>query len=456
MTAASEDAEGITQSFPLRAPVRDTALPPPAPIHMVPVNAASTSSPTPPRLVEAELLAPEPMLAHEEHRLARLVDIRHALAEVRTMPEALDIRSTARALQVFMQQRQYSREMINDAVEIYLRASRWAGTMLLAMEKNKGAATPSHDESASPPTLDAAGPRPQPVVPPATAGQDTGTPVRGVSRRNQSRPRASSAPTGWSAIVQALERQEKRATEAAPERGATLDASPGRSRSRKTTAPPCPAAPASDPRTAIADEIVTRVMDYVREALADVPASAIQAGFEQAVDELRRRIAEPARPCLSGKGAPPMKAVLITFMICATALIALVIAAIAFKSDLRAQLLEILGWSTAGAGLAATLSPIDLIPDFLLGVGQLDDAVYLCAALAGRCPGLRDAPPAAPSAARLSTRPAVTRRTETHPQLPGKDTSMANNPSYRKQRLIKRRLQMAESLAKVPEQSPRL
>jgi hypothetical protein len=78
-----------------------------------------------------------------------------------------------------------------------------------------------------------------------------------------------------------------------------------------------------------------------------------------------------------------MKAIVITFMICGAGLIALVIAAIAFKSDLRAQLMEMLGWSTAGLGVAATLSPIDLIPDFLLGVGQLDDAVYLCAALAG-------------------------------------------------------------------------
>jgi uncharacterized membrane protein YkvA (DUF1232 family) len=78
-----------------------------------------------------------------------------------------------------------------------------------------------------------------------------------------------------------------------------------------------------------------------------------------------------------------MKAILITFMICGTALTALVVAAIAFKADFRAQLLEILGWSTVGLGVTATLSPLDLIPDFLLGVGQLDDAVYLCAALAG-------------------------------------------------------------------------
>jgi hypothetical protein len=78
-----------------------------------------------------------------------------------------------------------------------------------------------------------------------------------------------------------------------------------------------------------------------------------------------------------------MQSVLITLIICGTALIALVVAVLAFKPDFRSQLLEIFGWSTASLGVAATLSPVDLIPDFLLGVGQLDDAVYLCAALAG-------------------------------------------------------------------------
>ena len=73
--------------------------------------------------------------------------------------------------------------------------------------------------------------------------------------------------------------------------------------------------------------------------------------------------------------------VLITLIICATVLACLAVAVLAFKPDLRSQLLETLGWSTATLGVAATLSPIDLIPDVLLGVGQLDDAVYVGAAL---------------------------------------------------------------------------
>jgi hypothetical protein len=76
-----------------------------------------------------------------------------------------------------------------------------------------------------------------------------------------------------------------------------------------------------------------------------------------------------------------MQSVLITLIICATALAGLVVVVLAFKPDFWSQRLEVLGWSTAGAGVVATLSPIDLIPDFLLGIGQLDDAAYLCAVL---------------------------------------------------------------------------
>jgi hypothetical protein len=45
-------------------------------------------------------------------------------------------------------------EMQNDAAELKLSAERKAGVLLAEMEKNKGAATPSHDASASPPKLD--------------------------------------------------------------------------------------------------------------------------------------------------------------------------------------------------------------------------------------------------------------------------------------------------------------
>ena len=76
-----------------------------------------------------------------------------------------------------------------------------------------------------------------------------------------------------------------------------------------------------------------------------------------------------------------MQNVLITLIICATALAGLVVVVLAFKPGFWSPRLEVLGWSTAGAGAVATLSPIDLIPDFLIGIGQLDDAVYVCAAL---------------------------------------------------------------------------
>jgi hypothetical protein len=242
---------------------------------LVPINAV----PAPIRLVEAELLAPDPVLAQEEHRLARLGDLRHALAAIRAMPEALHIRSAARALEVFLRQRQYSREMINDAVEIYLRASRRGGEILLTMEKNKGAATQSHDESA-PPTL-------------AQLGLDRNQSSR-LQRLARIPPahfevylaetKAAHEPLSAVGLLryhQLLERREKQAAETAPEPDTVIEA----------TALTGPAASPPDLRPAIAEEIVTRVMAYVREALADVPASVLQAGFAQAVEELRQRIA---------------------------------------------------------------------------------------------------------------------------------------------------------------------
>ena len=253
-----------------------------------PLKAGLNHSPAPIRLVEAELLAPDPVLAQEEHRLARLGDLRHALAEVRAMPEALDIGAKAHALAVFLRQRQCSREMINDAVEIYLRASRRGGEILLVMEKNKGAATHSHDESA-PPTLEQMGldrnqsSRLQRLarIPPAhfeayladTKAANEPLSVNGLLRR-----------------VQAMKRQEKQAAESEPQPGATIDAHPTAA-AQEATVPPDPAASSTDTRPAIAEEIVTRVMAYVQEALAEVPASVLQAGFEQAVEDIRQRIA---------------------------------------------------------------------------------------------------------------------------------------------------------------------
>jgi hypothetical protein len=245
---------------------------------LVPMRMAST--PAPIRLVEAELLAPDPVLAQEEQRLARLGDLGHALAEVRAMPEARDIGAKARALAVFLRPRQCSREMINDAVEIYLRASRRGGELLLVMEKNKGAATQSHDESA-PPTL-------------AQMGLDRNQSSR-LQRLARIPPywfetyladtKAANEPLSVNGLlrrVQALERQQPKAAESEPAGGATMHAA---------TALPGPAESPMDLRPAIAEEIVTRVMAYVQEALAEVPASVLQAGFEQAVEDIRQRIA---------------------------------------------------------------------------------------------------------------------------------------------------------------------
>jgi hypothetical protein len=52
-----------------------------------------------------------------------------------------------------LQQCDYSLALQNDALEIRMRASRQAGQILLTMEKNRGAATGSHDEIALPAPL---------------------------------------------------------------------------------------------------------------------------------------------------------------------------------------------------------------------------------------------------------------------------------------------------------------
>ena len=263
----------------------------------MPVNAAPDPFPAPARRVKAELLAPDPSFAQEARRLVELTQARRALAAITSVPEALAIVTQARALHYYLQQRRESEALIHEAMEINLRASRRAGEILLATEKHKGAATPSHDESASLPTLEEMG-----------IDRNQSSRLQRLARIPEPQFEAYLAETkaahgklsanGLIRHFQALERQEKRATEAGPERGVTVDAIARPSAGpQDETAPPYPSTPASDPRPAIADAIVTRVMDYVHEALAETSAAAVQAGFEQAMAELRRRIA--ALPCLT-------------------------------------------------------------------------------------------------------------------------------------------------------------
>jgi hypothetical protein len=106
------------------------------------------------RAAQMEVSGPESALANEEHRLVQFEHACRALEIVKTIPEVLEIRAVAQAMHVYLQQHKHSETLLNDATELKLRADRRLGQMLLAMAKNKGAATPSHEESA-PPTLDA-------------------------------------------------------------------------------------------------------------------------------------------------------------------------------------------------------------------------------------------------------------------------------------------------------------
>lgn len=85
-----------------------------------------------------------------ETGLVRLDRARLALIEAKSVDEVKDIRDQAEAIRLYLRAQGAGLEMQNDAAEIKLRAERKLGEMLGEMEKNKGAATPLHDERALP------------------------------------------------------------------------------------------------------------------------------------------------------------------------------------------------------------------------------------------------------------------------------------------------------------------
>lgn len=85
--------------------------------------------------------------------LSLVEQARTMLAEARDLNEVKEVIGKAEAIRHFLRQQGEAVEAQNLAAEIKVRAERRAGELLREMPKNAGAATRSHDVTASPPTL---------------------------------------------------------------------------------------------------------------------------------------------------------------------------------------------------------------------------------------------------------------------------------------------------------------
>jgi len=83
-----------------------------------------------------------------------LNEIKTSIALCSNVKEAKALRDKAEAVRSYAKAAELGLDIQNNAAEIKIRAERRAGELLVEMEKHKGAATRSHDVTASPPKLD--------------------------------------------------------------------------------------------------------------------------------------------------------------------------------------------------------------------------------------------------------------------------------------------------------------